>query len=257
MAFDKVREELNTEGVKAPSVNQCAKKLSLIISETFPYGDRSLRDFYNVARNNPSDSVDIPQPQVVNALANYLGYKNFMLLNKDIEDQNSELSQDHNKERDRNFGFEKDLNEKGVKEKGLLNIFWGKQRKNKKPIKVIIGAFLLIILAGTLFIYLKKPNWMIWNKDHYEIVPFKAEKIESSELKIYNKNHFENQKRIIPTCETQFFNPDGSELIWYGKNSKKELEYFTVLGKHPETGKALKPITKYMIHKYICPGESN
>ena len=45
---------------------------------------------------------------------------------------------------------------------------------------------------------------------------------------------------------------DGSERLWYGKNKNKELEYFTAFGKHPETGKTLKPITKYMIAKYIC-----
>ena len=33
---------------------------------------------------------------------------------------------------------------------------------------------------------------------------------------------------------------------------KVVLQYFTALGLHPETGKTLKPITQYMIDKYIC-----
>jgi len=41
--------------------------------------------------------------------------------------------------------------------------------------------------------------------------------------------------------------------IWYGRNIKKELEFFTSLGLHPETGKTLDPITDYMIKKYACP----
>ncbi|WP_435682498.1 hypothetical protein [Nonlabens sp.] len=54
------------------------------------------------------------------------------------------------------------------------------------------------------------------------------------------------------TCDTVFFKSDNSVRFWYGKNKKKEIEYFTDLGLHPETGKTLKPITGYMIEKYIC-----
>jgi hypothetical protein len=57
---------------------------------------------------------------------------------------------------------------------------------------------------------------------------------------------------VTPNCEDEFFNEDGSVKLWYGKNKNKDLEYFTALGLHPETGKTLKPITQYMIDKYIC-----
>ena len=40
-------------------------------------------------------------------------------------------------------------------------------------------------------------------------------------------------------------------LILYGKNAAKEYEYFTHPGLHPETGKTLKPISRYIIKKYI------
>jgi hypothetical protein len=54
------------------------------------------------------------------------------------------------------------------------------------------------------------------------------------------------------SCETEFFDSNGEAKIWYGKNRKKELESFTAIGLHPETGKTLDPITVYMIRKYIC-----
>lgn len=253
-AFVKIEHELNKEGLKSPSVNKCAKELSLIISETFPYGDRSLRDFYNAAKSSAAEDIDIPQPQVLNTLAKYLGYtdyKNYLLqknynevqipemLNTSISDES--LSSSRNRELDKdNIG-------------GKVSSFSEKNpKKNKSLSKIIVGGILIGLAALALFLFLREPDWMIWKKDHYEIVPFKAEKLESSELKIYNENHYENQKMILPTCETQFFNPDGSVRVWYGKNRKKELEYFTALGKHPETGKSLRPITKYMIDKYIC-----
>ncbi len=48
------------------------------------------------------------------------------------------------------------------------------------------------------------------------------------------------------------FKEDDSVRIWYGKNREGELEYFSSQGLHPQTGKTLKPITRYMIEKYIC-----
>ena len=68
-------------------------------------------------------------------------------------------------------------------------------------------------------------------------------------LSFFCKDFF---KKINPDCEYSFFNNDGSVRVWYGKNVSKELEFFTDLGLHPETGKTLKPITQYMIDKYVC-----
>ena len=52
-------------------------------------------------------------------------------------------------------------------------------------------------------------------------------------------------------------NQDGREQIWYGKNNRGELEFFTSQGLHPETKKTLKKITKYMIDKYVCKKAHN
>lgn len=60
-----------------------------------------------------------------------------------------------------------------------------------------------------------------------------------------------------PSCDLIFFDKSGNAQIWYGKNLKGELEIFTSLGLHPETGKTLKPISKYMIEKYICTKMGN
>ncbi len=71
-------------------------------------------------------------------------------------------------------------------------------------------------------------------------------------LKLYNADRIEHFRKIDPNCETDFFKNDGTEMLWYGKNKSGELEFFTSVGLHPETGKTLKKITKYIIKKYIC-----
>ena len=93
---------------------------------------------------------------------------------------------------------------------------------------------------------------MVWEKTKYVEVDFEMERYELNQLKLYKSEQIENFKKVSPNCETVFFNEDGEEIIWYGKNKNGELEYFSLYGKHPETGKTLKPITDYMIRKYIC-----
>ena len=93
---------------------------------------------------------------------------------------------------------------------------------------------------------------MIWDNDHYVEVKFDIEKYNISQLKYYKEERIKFFKRIEPDCNYEFFSSDGSVMVWYGKNAKKELQYFTDYGLHPETGKTLKPITDYMINKYIC-----
>ena len=100
--------------------------------------------------------------------------------------------------------------------------------------------------------YFNKQRWMVWEGSHYVEVSFDADKYPLSSLKLYNADRIANFKQIVPYCNTIFFNEDGSVNLWYGKSAKGELEYFTSLGKHPETGKTLKAITPYMINKYIC-----
>ena len=58
-------------------------------------------------------------------------------------------------------------------------------------------------------------------------------------------------KRIEVTKATSFF-VAGKAVVWYSKVNGKP-EFFTTHGFHPVTGKPLKPITYYMIHKYVDP----
>ena len=119
--------------------------------------------------------------------------------------------------------------------------------------KILIPLICISLAIGFLIIYFNQPRWMIWQNGHYIEVKLDTEKYSLNQLKLYKEDRILNFKQIIPDCNTtQFFNLDGSENLWYGKNAKGELEYFTSLGLHPETGMTLKKITSYMIKTHIC-----
>jgi hypothetical protein len=95
---------------------------------------------------------------------------------------------------------------------------------------------------------------MVWNDDHYIEVKFNLEKYDLSQLKIYKKERITSFRKINnPDCNRQYLNEKGEPLVWYWKKNNEEIEVYTSPGLHPITGKALKPITRHMIRKYICP----
>ncbi|WP_417558350.1 hypothetical protein [Mesoflavibacter zeaxanthinifaciens] len=117
---------------------------------------------------------------------------------------------------------------------------------------VIIATIISVSIAGGIFLKVNQPRWMIWQEDHYKEVSFDDEKYNMNQLKFYKEDRIKHFKKLNADCNTDFFNEDGSVKIWYGKNKDKQIEYFSALGLHPETGKTLKPITHYIIEKYIC-----
>ena len=125
---------------------------------------------------------------------------------------------------------------------------------NFKQISWTIGIVALLLFTSG---YLDKEKFfpnkecMQWNENHYEVVNCNTAKqglvavhdiipLEEREI---------NLKKIEVNKETIFFK-NGKPLIWYGKIDG-EVVYFNTYGTNPETGKQLKPITEYIINKYI------
>ncbi len=222
-AFEKVRGELVEEGFASPSDSRCAQELSAIVSKTFSYGERSLRDFYNEARNSSEGDINIPQPQVLSALAKYLGYENYKdFLVKNTIVELKEIKAD------------------------------GKVSKKNKLVLLVIAISLITIIGFFGYHYFNQQRWMEWDETHYVEASFDSEKLREGNLKAYKAERIVDFKKITPACASKFFNDDGSVRVWYGKNKEGTLEYFTSYGLHPQTGKTLRPITRYMIGKYIC-----
>lgn len=130
--------------------------------------------------------------------------------------------------------------------------------KKKSISKRIVFAVMPLFVFGTVSygvknIFFSDKNCMVWVKNHYEAVEYDKVK-DTAEVSPLNQDVLDNFKKITVTDSTIFFKNGNYDnpLVWYGKApNKKEYEYFNQPGLHPETGKTLKPITKYIIGKYI------
>lgn len=179
---------------------------------------RTLRNLYDDANEKKADEDISINSEYVTVLCNYLGFENYQAFIKETSSP--------------------------VKRKNKIVSFIVKHW--------IILFICLLTITITIILTFNQQRWMIWDNTHYVEVTFDAKKYALSQLKIYNEDRVVNFKKIFPDCNTLFFTNDGTVKIWYGKNNSGDLEYFNGLAKHPETGKALKPLTKYMIKKYIC-----
>lgn len=125
-----------------------------------------------------------------------------------------------------------------------------------KKNKWFIILILLTIITIIIIFQVNKQRWMVWDGTRYIEVSFNLKKYDLGELKLYKKERIENFKRIEVDCQTEYIKPNGAPNIWYGKNQKKALEYFTSRGLHPETSKQLKPLSKHMFDMHVCPKEA-
>lgn len=224
-AFEKARIKKQAEGLKKPSQTELSEELSNFIDENegFKLGERSFRDYYNEANKllGKESDISIKQLSVINGLCKYLDFDNYHTFLDSIE---------------------VDKNKSKVKTvKDLLN-------SNKVVLIIISMLFIGVLIYNSA----TRQRWMVWQEDHYVEVKFDPEKYDINQLKLYKEERIKFFKKVDVTCDTLFFNKDNSVRFWYGKNNSKKLEYFSALGLHPETGKTLKPITQYMIDKYIC-----
>ena len=222
------------EEIKETGLSVSNHKLSVRISDTLlnnfkcSFGDKSLRILYNEAKKNKDNKVVIKQQIVINSLCKYLGYEDyidFVENNLDVKKNNS-LHYKKLQPTDR-----------------VLKVI----KSNK--IAVVLSIILLAILVGFSF---NKQRWMVWDNNKYVEVKFDTEKYNIGQLKIYKAERIKFFKKIEPNCSVKYFEENGKAKIWYGKNLNGKLEIFTSLGLHPLTGKTLKPISHYMIDKYIC-----
>lgn len=229
-AFEKAREDEAKRGYNDPAKSSLATLLSDFIEAEFKFqfGERSLRDYYSQAL--AGNSIEIRQPRVLDGLSRYLRYVDYAdyLLKNPGENRVASIEKE-----------EKSGNAASLKP--FL-------KRNKTTLAIVVVA-ILIISGISIFSH---PKWMEWDGTHYIETPFDADKLKAGILKPYKKDRIDDFERIEPTCEIQFFNEDKSVRIWYGKNNAGEWEFFSSYGLHPRTGKTLKPITQYIVDKYIC-----
>jgi hypothetical protein len=177
-------------------------------------------------------SVKEPDKFLCNVMAAYLNYENY-------EEYKSEHEVPHNIM-------------KPSRQKITLNF---KEKMFLHKISIVSG----ILLLFSLFFFIYKYNTIdtgkciVWKANLFLESPCSAKNaINNARYHI----DIHNFKKIEVTNETLFF-LYGEPILWYGKSEVGEINFFTHRGIHPETLKELKPVTKYIINKYILIDEND
>lgn len=252
-AFEKAKKNEESKGIKAPSKNQLSIILSGFITNemNFPFGERSLKNYYDEAlrKADTNEDINISQLKVVVGLCKYLGFENYEdYIFKNIMGHENTQSEEVIYDINSNKG--KSIITVNPKDKKLFAWISTASAANKLLL-IIVASVIISAGVTTLYLNLDQPRWMVWQDHQYIEVNFDVKTYKVNQMKLYKEERIESFKKIKTDSSTVFFNKDGSVNVWYGKNNKKELEYFTDLGLHPGTGKTLKPITRYMINTHI------
>lgn len=105
-------------------------------------------------------------------------------------------------------------------------------------------------LSKTVF---KEKECMQWQNDHFERVDCEtATPSFSSAIQTVPLNEKLIDFRKVEVHDTTTFFVNGKPIYWYSKVNNQP-EFFNSVGNgiHPETGKALKPVSDYIIKKYV------
>ena len=127
---------------------------------------------------------------------------------------------------------------------------------DEKPIskKIRYLAITAILVGLGLIIYLALPQkeCMQWSGDHYEIVDcnLKGEGlITTNPVELLDENLVDLKK--VKICDTTvYFDKNHNVIIWYAKRGDS-IDFFNSHGRHPENNSPLKPVTKYILDKYV------
>jgi hypothetical protein len=113
----------------------------------------------------------------------------------------------------------------------------------------IVGVFSVGYVVKD--VVLPKKQCMQWQNDHYELVDCQNEtnSLYTSSPILPTDDKAMELKKIVVSDTTTFFE-GGKASIWYCKVDGVP-EFFDGPGFHPITGKGLRPVTDYIIEKYI------
>ena len=114
------------------------------------------------------------------------------------------------------------------------------------------GSIATILVSGGLFLNSINQNssCMIWKENHYEEIECEETSPQMNAVP-YNETVFQLKKITKP--DTLNFE-NALDKVWYTKKNG-EVEFYTNYGLHPENGKTLKPVTKYILTKYVLNNE--
>ncbi|MDM1546721.1 hypothetical protein HX096_02460 [Empedobacter falsenii] len=247
--FEKVFKKAKNE-CGSSSKNGMSVHLEKVISDDYNYPitsksfSRHFDDF--VKENNLKKEIS---PDLLNILAHYIGYESFGDFN-----QKNQLTKKEEKEI---VSVEPIIDDNIPEEESIINLpskknnFFEKIKLQRN--KIIAGSGIATILAsGGLFLNSINQNssCMIWKENHYEEIECEETSPQMNAVP-YNETVFQLKKITKP--DTLNFE-NALDKVWYTKKNG-EVEFYTNYGLHPENGKTLKPVTKYILTKYVLNNE--
>jgi len=130
--------------------------------------------------------------------------------------------------------------------------FFFRKGNNKRIAILIVIASILSGFALSKIVF-KEKQCMQWQNNHYELVDCTVEKqmnLLANEIVPLDKDLVDFKK--VEVSDTTTFFKNGKPVYWYCKVNGK-LDFFNTVGNgtHPVSGKPLKPVSKYIIEKYV------
>ena len=127
-----------------------------------------------------------------------------------------------------------------------------KKDKKKKVVYALFGFLGLFSLSYTAKdIVFPEKQCMQWQNNHYELLDCSSEvKSLYTSTPIIPLDEDTKQLNKIAVSDTTTFFKAGKPVIWYYKVDGVP-EFFDKSGFHPVKEKALKPVTQYIIDKYV------
>lgn len=134
------------------------------------------------------------------------------------------------------------------------------KNQRKFPFKKIgIIGILSILIGFSFFMNIKSfttKECMVWKGDKYEAVDCNEKTNGFVETTLPKDDQLiKDFRKLKVDTKTSFFDKNGNPKIWYVKNPNGTLEFYNQPGLQPETGKTLKPVSRYIIEKYILTQE--
>lgn len=127
------------------------------------------------------------------------------------------------------------------------DIFLNFKNKIGKGVVLVFGLFSVGYTVKEIGFPTKK--CMQWQENQYKEIACDTKGIVNFSAIIPIEEHQFELKKIHVDSATIFFKGT-KPLVFYCKVNGK-LEFFNQLGTHPETGQVLKPISTYIINKYV------
>ena len=130
------------------------------------------------------------------------------------------------------------------------------EKQNNISLKKIgIIGIVAVIIGISLFLNFKTwttKDCMVWKGDKYEAVDC-SETINSFAETTLPKDDklIKEFRKMKVNSKTSFFDKKGNPKVWYIKNPNGILEFYNQPGLQPETGKTLRPISRYIIQEYV------